>query len=203
MRGNYSVVNLRSYLDAESPACMSEADLYALLSEFSSPKNADVEHFLHTNAVEFTKKSQSVTYLVFADDTAELVGYFSVAVKPLSIRAANISKTVAKKLSRVSILDKDDGTFTASAYLLAQFGKNYALQKDRRIAGGDLLELALSIIDGAKYTVGGVLEFLECEDNPFLLNFYTEHGFKPFDTRCTASDENTGPHTLHQLLKFI
>ena len=46
------------------------------------------------------------------------------------------------------------------------------------------------------------MEFLECEDNEFLLNFYTQNHFKPFDTRITASLNNE-PHTLHQLLKFI
>ena len=46
------------------------------------------------------------------------------------------------------------------------------------------------------------MEFLECEDNEFLLSFYTQNHFKPFDTRITVS-QNNEPHTLHQLLKFI
>ena len=44
------------------------------------------------------------------DDDAEdasLVGYFSLTVKPISVQASNISKTMAKKLSRVSILDEE------------------------------------------------------------------------------------------------
>ena len=43
------------------------------------------------------KKDQSVTYLVFNSDDASLVGYFSIAIKLISIRSANISKTSAKK----------------------------------------------------------------------------------------------------------
>ena len=46
------------------------------------------------------------------------------------------------------------------------------------------------------------MEFLECEDNEFLLNFYIQNHFKPFNTRVTNS-YNNNPHTLHQLLKFI
>lgn len=202
MTNKYSIINLHSYLDSESPSFLGEEKLQTLLSEFSSPQNADVEHFLHNNAIQFTKKNQSVTYLVFDSNTADFVGYFALAVKPLTIKANGISKTSAKKLSRVSILDEEDGTYTASAYLIAQLGKNYALEKERRIAGSDLLSLALKIIESLRFAVGGVLEFLECEDNPLLLDFYTKNGFKPFDTRKTATNNGT-PHILHQLLKFI
>ena len=37
------------------------------------------------------------------------------------------------------------------------------------------------------------MEFLECEDNEFLLSFYTQNHFKPFDTRITASQKNLTP----------
>ncbi len=40
--------------------------LARVLSGFSCPKNPDVERFLKKSAVEFTKKSQSVTYLAFS-----------------------------------------------------------------------------------------------------------------------------------------
>ena len=116
MQNKYSVINLRYYLDNESPSFMDEEDLYSFLEEFKSPQNPDVEQFLHKNAVEFTKKSQSVTYLVLDNKTADIVGYFSIAIKPLTIRVQNLSKTTIKKLSRVSILDEDDGSFMASAY---------------------------------------------------------------------------------------
>ena len=46
------------------------------------------------------------------------------------------------------------------------------------------------------------MEFLECEDNEFLLNFYIQNHFKPFNTRVTNAYNNR-PHRLHQLLKFI
>ena len=179
-----------------------EESLYDLLSDFSCPNNPDVEYFLSHNAIEFTKKDQSVTYLVFDDENASLVGYFSLTVKPISIRASNISKTMAKKLSRISILNEETQSYTTAAYLIAQLGKNYSLPMNKQIAGNILLGFALETISSIKYSVGGVIEFLECEDNEFLLSFYTKNHFKPFDTRITTS-KNTEPHTLHQLLKFI
>ena len=126
----------------------------------------------------------------------------SLTIKTISVRASNISKTMAKKLSRVSILDEETQSYTTAAYLIAQLGKNYSLPKEKRIPGNILLGFALETISSLKYSVGGVMEFLECEDNEFLLSFYTQNHFKPFDTRITAS-QNNEPHTLHQLLKFI
>ena len=40
---------------------------------------------LKRRAIEFTKKDQSITYLVFDAEDASLVGYFSLTVKPLSL----------------------------------------------------------------------------------------------------------------------
>ena len=189
-------------MDKDEPTYIGEESLYDLLSDFSCPKNPDVEYFLLHNAIEFTKKDQSITYLVFDAEDASLVGYFSLTIKPISVRASNISKTMAKKLSRVSILDEETQSYTTAAYLIAQLGKNYSLPKNKRIPGNILLGFALETISSLKYSVGGVMEFLECEDNEFLLSFYTQNHFKPFDTRITAS-QNNEPHTLHQLLKFI
>ena len=168
MSDKYFTVNIRAYLDKDEPTYIGEESLYDLLSDFSCPKNPDVEYFLLHNAIEFTKKDQSITYLVFDAEDASLVGYFSLTVKPISVRASNISKTTAKKLSRVSILDEETQSYTTAAYLIAQLGKNYSLPKEKRIPGNILLGFALETISSLKYSVGGVMEFLECEDNEFL-----------------------------------
>ncbi len=202
MSEQYYVVNIRVYLDKNKPTYISEENLYTLLSDFECP-NPDVQHFLQHNAIEFTKKDQSVTYLIFNADDASLAGYFTLAVKPISINAGNISKTMAKKLARVSILDAASSSYTTAAYLIAQLGKNYALPKAKRIDGSVLLDFALETIENMKYSVGGIMEFLECEDNTFLLNFYTKNKFKLFDVRTTIPVHGNEPHRLNQLLKFI
>ena len=66
--------NIREYLNPEEAGGIGENDLEKILSDFSSPKNSDVESFLKRNAVEFTKKNQSVTYLVFSLEDMCLVG---------------------------------------------------------------------------------------------------------------------------------
>lgn len=107
---------------------------------------------------------------------------------------------MAKKLERISVLDEKTETYTASAYLIAQLGKNFNLPKEMRISGDILLELALDTISQAQYSLGGVLEFLECDDNKFLMNFYTRNGFRLFNSRITKGEN---PRKLNQLLKFI
>lgn len=95
--------------------------------------------------------------------------------------------------------DQSGQSYHTAAYLIAQLGKNYAISKNQQINGSILLSFALDTISKLKYSVGGVMEFLECEDNEFLLQFYTQNHFKLFSTRITTSSN----HTLHQLLKFI
>ena len=105
MNDRYFTVNIREYLQDRRNSRAATERLNSTLEGFSCPQNVEVEHFLKANAVEFTKRSQSVTYLVFDTNATRLVGYFALAMKPVSVRLANISKTTAKKLSRVSILD--------------------------------------------------------------------------------------------------
>lgn len=95
---NFTVFNIREYLQDNG---IGEADLNQLLSEFSCPLNPDVEKFLKQSAIEFTKKNQSVTYLVFSND-ATLVGYFSIAIKPITVNANKFSNTMKRKIARVS-----------------------------------------------------------------------------------------------------
>ena len=70
MSDKYFTVNIRAYLDKDEPTYIGEESLYDLFSDFSCPKNPDVEYFLLHNAIEFTKKDQSITYLVFDAEDA-------------------------------------------------------------------------------------------------------------------------------------
>ena len=79
MSDKYFTVNIRAYLDKDEPTYIGEESLYDLLSDFSCPKNLDVEYFLLHNAIEFTKKDQSITYLVF---DAECIFHLSSALFP-------------------------------------------------------------------------------------------------------------------------
>lgn len=197
----FSVINIRRYLNSDNPK-LGESRLLQVLSGFSCPKNPDVERFLKKNSIEFTKKNQSVTYLVFDVSSMELVGYFTIALKPLTVRGETVSNTVKKKLMRVSELDEQSQTYTMSAYLIAQLGKNFKNGAEKKITGEELLELAWDIVEKMQYMGGGMVTFLEAENSERLLSFYQANRFQTFDTRQTATDSEE-PYELVQLLRLL
>ena len=204
MPGNdkFFSVNIREYLALGNDEEVGEPALVELLSGFSSPKNKDVERFLKKSAIEFTKKNQSVTYLVVSAEDVRLLGYFTLALKPLTVRGETVSNTVKKKLLRVSEWDEKSDTYTMSAYLIAQLGKNFTNGADKKITGEELLALAWDKIKEIQYLGGGVVTFLEAENEEKLLSFYRDNRFSQFDTRQTASDAEES-HELVQLLRLL
>lgn len=203
MLNDVTVFNIREYLLAQGDRDLGEDELRQILSDFLCDKNPDVERFLKEQAIEFTRKNQSVTYLVFSNDDASLVGYFTLTIKPITVNADNFSNTMKRKIARVSELDEENGTYTLSAYLIAQLGKNYKDGANRKITGNQLLQAAVDTIKELQYMAGGMVIFLEAENREKLIRFYEkENGFKQFDVRETKSD-NEHIHTLVQMLKVM
>ena len=204
MLGNdkFFSVNIREYLALGNDEEAGEPALVELLSGFSSPKNKDVERFLKKSAIEFTKKNQSVTYLVVSAEDVRLLGYFTLALKPLTVRGETVSNTMKRKLLRISELDEKSDTHTMSAYLIAQLGKNFSESGGTEITGAELLKLAWDKIKEIQYLGGGVVTFLEAENEEKLLSFYRDNRFSQFDTRQTASDAEES-HELVQLLRLL
>lgn len=197
----FTVFNIREYLSNQNEE-LGENELLQVLSEFSCEKNPDVERFLKEQSIQFVKKQQSVTYLVFSTADAELVGYFAITIKPITVKAEQFSNTTKKKLARVSALDEKNHTYTLAAYLIAQLGKNYRDGANGHITGEELLGLAIEKIKQLQYLVGGMVVFLETFNEEKLLSFYRDKGFQQFDSRLTepASQE---PQELIQLLKIL
>ena len=203
MLNDISVFNIREYLSIQDDGVLGEEALKEVLSEFFCEKNTDVERFFKEQSIEFTKKNQSVTYLVVTTDDATLVGYFTLAIKPINVNADTFSNTMKKKIARVSELDSSNGTYTLSAYLIAQLGKNYGDNANERITGEQLLQAAIDTIKKMQYMVGGMVIFLEAEDNEKLINLYEgKNGFKRFSKKEVKSGTENA-HTLVQLLKVM
>ena len=107
LEDKYTTVNIREYISNNNSENTGEQMLTDMLSGFSCPLNLNVEKFLKENAVDFTKKNQSVTYLVFSNSEAAIVGYFTLAIKPIVVNSTIISNTVRKKLLRVGKINED------------------------------------------------------------------------------------------------
>ena len=202
MHNKYSVINIKDILKKGTEA---EEKLIKQINDFSSKykedeEASDVERFLKNNAIEFTKKQQSVTYLVLSSEDASLLGYFAITIKPINIRDDSIdSNRMRSKIARVSELEDTKGIYTLSAYLIAQLGKNYANKKHKEFSGTELLNITLESIYDMQYRAGGMVVFLESEKKDELMNFYVnDNGFKKFDTKI--GKENV---ELVQLLKIL
>ncbi len=202
IKDKFFYINIRDYLALGKDDEAGEPMLNRVLSGFSCPKNLDVERFLKKSAIEFAKKNQSVTYLVFSVESKELLGYFTLALKPLTVRGEMVSNTTKRKLLRISELDEKSDTYTMAAYLIAQIGKNYTNGREKKITGKELIELAWMVIEEAQYLLGGMVTFLEAENEEKLLFFYRNNHFSKFDTRQTASGIDE-PHELVQLLRLL
>ncbi len=139
---------------------------------------------------------------MFSTENAELVGYFAITIKPITLNVKPFSNTIKRKLSRVSTLNEQDQTYNLAAYLIAKLEKNDNNGANERISGKELLGLAIRQIQQLQYLAGGVVIFLEAANEEKLLSFYRENGFQQFDTRLTDSFKGE-PHELIQLLKLF
>lgn len=197
----YKIANLKIVLEE-----LGEERTVGLLSNFSCPLNEDVEMFLHRKAIEFAKQGFSQTHLVFASykGKAEIVGYFTLANKYITINSERISNRLRRRINKFATFDRVIRSYCLSTPLIAQLGKNYTDGLDKLITGDELLKLACEKVARIQFELGGKLVYLECEDKPKLLDFYASNGFCEFDRRLLDRDE-TGidGEYLVQMLKYI
>lgn len=167
-----------------------EAVLSSTLSSFAVPLNSEVEEFIRKKALQATKLKSSISYLVIDEDLADVVGYFTLLVKPFTIQAASLSSKNRRLIARFAEENTEAGDYTASVYLIAQIGKNYAIEEPLQISGGDLLNMALDKLRAAQDLVGGKLVLVEREaDRAKLLEFYNANGFKSWNGRYDKKDQ--------------
>lgn len=139
--------------------------------------NPDIERFIKQNAVSFAQKKVSVSYVVIDEDDGAVLGYFTIAHKPIEMPAAGLSKTTRKTMERYAQLNIETDSYLVSAFLIAQFGKNYAIDNGHRITGKELMELVVNELGDIQHRVGGGIEYLDCEADAKLINFYEGEGF--------------------------
>ncbi len=135
---------------------------------FVCMKNPEIENFVKNNAIEFAKKKMSITYLV-VDSDVKIQAIFTLTHKALELRNDVLSGTARKKVQRFAQLDKSTDSFVVSAFLVAQFGKNEAIEHIG-ISVDELMDMTFKILLGVQHDIGGSVVYLECEDKKkFLL----------------------------------
>ena len=161
--------------------------------------NPDIENFLKENAIQFAKEKKSITYLVGDEESGEILGYFTLAHKAVVIPADGLSTTTIKRMNRYAQLNETTNTLTVSGFLIAQLGKNYAIEDGNLIKGTELMHLARNELLEIQYRAGGGLIYLDCEADARLIDFYENEGFKLFGERISQHD---GKRYL-QYMKFV
>lgn len=191
---DYRVVNILDMMDA-----VGEEDLKGILSDFSCAKNLEIENFLHSNSIDFAKKKMSITHLVL-DEDGRIAAIFTLAHKAVEIKVDTISATMKKKISRFAQFDTQTNSYTVSAFLIAQFGKNFAIENNT-YSGERLMKATFKTLKNAQRDVGGGIVYLDCEDKQPLLDFYESEkiGFRKFGERYSDVDNTK----YIQLLKFF
>lgn len=191
----YTVKSIIAVLDAGG-----EQFVQRLLHGFSCRHNSEIDRYLQVRAVDFARKGMTVTHLVFDDDTGLVVGYFSLTHKPVTFNAKLLSRAQCKRIERFAELNSETSSYTVSAFLIAQIGKNYLAEDGNLISGQTLLTLAKNRLLVAKEQIGGQIVFVEMEQgNEQLAKFYQDNGFYRFGSRTDVSDGIT----YDQLFLFL
>lgn len=181
---NVEILNIIDLVNA-----VGEIKVNERLGDFFCPQNEEIDVFLKKNAIEFAKRKMSITYLVLDKSDAEILAYFTLTHKAIEVSNDGLSNTSRRKLSAHSRLDSSNNTYNISAFLLAQFGKNYAVDGGKRISGKDLMDLANGVLADIQHRIGGGFVYLDCENNPFLIHFYEDiAGYKRFGERYSDAD---------------
>lgn len=186
---------------------LGEEPVKKILSDFSCPRNKDVEYFLKNRAIEFSKQKITQTQLVFLQYKQEMrfVAYYSLTNKTISVKDEGLSKSLRKRIAKFGTRDTVNKGFFLPAPLIAQLGKNFTDNLNEQISGDELLKMALDKIITVQLILGGKVVYIECEDVPRLLEFYSRNGFIEFGRRVKESEDEgriAGDYLL-QLLKVI
>lgn len=166
------VISLSSLIEATQD----ETEIYQYLSSFQSKKNEDVETFLHSNAIPNERRALTRTSLVVDDENnEEIIGYFTLLVKPFEI-----TDEVSKELRRKLTGNKSSTVF--NAILIAQLGRSDCYKGE--ISGDVILNFALENCEMIYDLSGLRIVCIEYDDIPYLNDFYLENQFKILQINC-------------------
>ena len=182
---NYTVLNILDIIDDSEESMIKEA-----LSAFSCPQNEEIEEYAREKAIDFAKRKLSISYIVFDNADSQIVGYFTLTHKAIDINGSDLSNTSRRKLEKHSRFEEETDTYSTSAFLLAQFGKNYNVDGGKRISGMELMECAMDVLYDIQHRIGGGVVYLDAEERPELEDFYSNKAnYKRFGERYSKTDK--------------
>ena len=102
-------------------------------------------------------------------------------------------------MQRFVPLDEANNSYTLSAFLLAQFGKNYTVDDGKCIDGEILMDLVDAVTLDIQHRIGGGFIYLDVlTKNKGVVNFYRNHcNYVSFSQRISKGEGYT------QMIRFI
>lgn len=104
-------------------------------------------------------------------ESSDILAYFSLTFKEVSLTHTNISKTQVKRLDGINKKSE-----LIKAYLIGQIGKNFTIANNP-ISLPLILDEVYAIIEAAQSLVGGRAIILECGKVESLIRLYQNNGF--------------------------
>lgn len=152
----YSVTNIRNIYST-----IGEEKTEEIISGFKCDLNPDIENFLKTKAVDFSKKSIAETFIVTGlyKNKNVILGYFSLAYKITMVKKDILKGKTKNLLLRFAQFDKDKNYYLISLPLIGQISKNYFNGYNELITGDKLLRLACEKVKEAQEIIGGRFVF--------------------------------------------
>ena len=154
--------------------------LQQILNTFLCEQGSDIASFLHSRAVEFERLSKARTYLIVDEislkqGTFTILGYFSIALKTLSI-PETLSNRARKELDGFSGKIHGEPIQNIPCYLIGQLARN-SLTDAKTLPGNAIFGLAYGTIAAAVNLVGGRYLMIECRNIESLIRFYKDNLF--------------------------
>lgn len=117
----------------------------------------------------------------------DILGYFTLATKMLTLKKEPLSKSEIKVISRFGYYDDDSESYKIPAILIAQFSKNFH-SSSKSIKGSDLMDIVLKQVKEILNLTSGKTVFLECEKIKKITDFYESCGFQILDNEVLTKD---------------
>lgn len=159
----YSVVRLDIYLEL-----IGQERFDQKISEYHCSKDPDVENYLKNTALHHSRHDVSKTFLA-VDDDFSILGYYTLAIKCMTVPMPDPGSEVSRTFYRN--LNVHEGV--VQAYLIGQLSRSDCSFKG---LGAELLNLALTNLNGYRANLGCNAVRLDCHDN--MIEYYLHKGFK-------------------------
>ena len=181
---SFEIIRLFDLLETEGGEIF-----FKSISDVFSSINKDVGEFLKEKAIQSTKLNTSSTYLIVSSKKGcDILGYFTLATKMLTLKKEVLSKSEIRIISRFGYYDKDSNSYKIPAILIAQFSKNFN-KKSKSINGSDLMDIVLKQVKNILNLTSGKVVFIECEKIEKVINFYVNSGFQILDTEIVTKNK--------------